>query len=381
MGNSIKRIAVLGSTGSIGRQTLDVVRALPDRFKIVALAAGNNTSLLAEQVTEFNPDFVFHLGDKTPLAKTCIDYEFLPLEEIACHTDVDILVAGTSGKVGLKATISAAITGKQIALANKESMVMTGEILTAEARRNKAAILPVDGEHSAIWQCLRGETPPEQLILTASGGPFRGYSIKELENVTAEQALRHPTWNMGPKITVDCATMMNKGLEIIEARWLFDMPVDRISVVIHPQSIIHSMVEFADGSTKAQLSYPDMRMPIQYALTYPERLPNEDIRRMDWEEMKQLTFEKPDYETFPCLKLAVEAAGQGGTYPAALCGADEVAVELFLASRIGFMDIPRLIEKALGKHESVNNPSLDDILAADTQARERVMQMAGAGGK
>jgi 1-deoxy-D-xylulose-5-phosphate reductoisomerase len=377
MGDSVKKLAVLGSTGSIGRQTLEVVRALPDHFKIIALAAGNNTTLLAEQISEFKPEVVFYQGDKSPLEKTGIDYDFLPMEDIASLPDVDIIVAGTSGKVGLKATLSAAKAGKKIALANKESMVMTGEILTAEAKRNNAAILPVDGEHSAIWQCLRGETAPERLILTASGGPFRGYSFAKLEKVTAEQALKHPTWNMGQKITIDCATLMNKGLEIIEARWFFDMPVDKISVIIHPQSIIHSMVEFADGSTKAQLSYPDMRLPIQYALTYPERLPNETFRKIDWDNMKDFTFEKPDYDNFPCLELAIEAVRKGGTYPVALCAADEAAVELFLRNQIGFMDIPGFIKRVLDEHKPVTDPSLDDILEIDIRVRERVKQMAG----
>jgi 1-deoxy-D-xylulose-5-phosphate reductoisomerase len=380
MGDSVKKIAVLGSTGSIGRQTLEVVRALPDRFRIIALAAGNNTSLLAQQISEFRPEVVFCQGDKTPLDTTGIDYEFLTLEEIACHPDVDIVVAGTSGKVGLKATLSAVKAGKTIALANKESLVMTGEIITAEAKRSNAAILPVDSEHSAIWQCLRGETPPQRIILTASGGPFRGYTRNELEKVTAEQALRHPSWQMGEKITIDSATLMNKGLEIIEAHWLFDMPVDKISVVIHPQSIIHSMVEFADGSTKAQLSYPDMRMPIQYALTYPDRLTNETLYKMDWDNMQDFTFEKPDYDMFPCLDLAMEAMRKGGTYPAALCAADEAVVGLFLKDQIGFMDIPRFIKRVLDEHRSVTGPSLDDILEVDRQVRERVIQMAGVSG-
>jgi 1-deoxy-D-xylulose-5-phosphate reductoisomerase len=378
MGDSVKKIAVLGSTGSIGRQTLEVVRALPNQFRIIALAAGDNTSLLAEQITEFKPEVIFYQGDRAPLDSISTGYQFLPLEEIACLPDVDTIVIATSGKTGLKATFAAAKTGKKIALANKEPLVMAGQIITTEARKNNAAILPIDSEHSAIWQCLRGETAPRRIILTASGGPFRRYTRSELERVTAEQALRHPSWQMGKKITIDSATLMNKGLEIIEAHWLFDIPVDKISVIIHPQSIIHSMVEFTDGSTKAQLSYPDMRMPIQYALTYPERLPNEHIQKMNWDDMKELTFEKPDYDTFPCLKLAIESVRQGGTYPAALCAADEVAVELFLENQIGFMDIPRIIEQVLNKHESITNPSLDDILEVDTRVRERVMQMAGA---
>lgn len=380
MGDSVKKIAVLGSTGSIGRQTLEVVRALPDHFKIIALAAGNNTTLLAEQISEFKPEVVFCQGDKSPLEKTGIDYGFLPLEDIAPHPDVDIVVIATSGTAGLKATLAAAKAGKNIALANKESLVMAGQFIITEAQHSNAEILPIDSEHSAIWQCLRGETAPERIILTASGGPFRGYTRNQLEKVTADQALKHPSWQMGEKVTIDSATLMNKGLEIIEARWLFDMPVDKISVVIHPQSIIHSMVEFADGSTKAQLSYPDMRLPIQYALMYPERLPNENFSKMNWDNMRDFTFEKPDYDTFPCLKLAIEALRQGGTYPAALCAADEAAVELFLRNQIGFMDIPGLIEQVLDEHKSVTNPALDDILATDAQARERVIQMAGIAG-
>jgi 1-deoxy-D-xylulose-5-phosphate reductoisomerase len=380
MGNSVKKLAVLGSTGSIGRQTLEVVRALPDYFKIIALAAGRNTQLLAEQISEFKPEAVFCQGDKSPLDKTGIDYEFLPMEDIALLPDADIIVIATSGTAGLKATMAAAKAGKKLALANKESLVMAGQSIMAEAKRSNAEILPIDSEHSAIWQCLRGETEPERIILTASGGPFRGYSIKELEKVTAEQALKHPSWQMGEKVTIDSATLMNKGLEIIEARWLFNMPVDKISVVIHPQSIIHSMVEFADGSTKAQLSYPDMRLPIQYALTYPERLPNENFSKMNWDDMRVFTFEKPDYDTFPCLKLAINAVRQGGTYPAALCAADEAAVELFLRNQIGFTDIPGLIERVLDEHKSVTDPALDNILEVDIRVRERVTRMAGITG-
>jgi len=358
MDDSVTTLAILGSTGSIGRQTLDVVRALPHRFKVAALAAGSNTALLAEQVSEFRPEFFYHIGKEDAIFPGDGGCRFLPLEEMAGHPNIDIVVVATSGKAGLTATLSAARAGKKIALSNKESLVMAGELITAEAGRNNAEILPVDSEHSAIWQCLRGETRPARLILTASGGPFRGYSLEELEAVTAAQALKHPSWQMGPKVTIDSATLMNKGLEIIEARWLFDMPVETISVVVHPQSIIHSMVEFADGSVKAQLSYPDMRMPIQYALTYPERLPNATLRKIDWSDMKDLTFSKPERKVFPCLGLAAEALQKGQTYPAALCGADEAAVELFLADRIGFMDIPRLVEQALAEHEPAGNPDL-----------------------
>ncbi|GAI31501.1 unnamed protein product, partial [marine sediment metagenome] len=273
-------------------------------------------------------------------------------------------------------TLAAVKAGKNVALANKESLVMAGEIITNEAKLNAAQILPVDSEHSAIWQCLKGETQPAaQLVLTASGGPFRYYSPAELYSVTARQALRHPSWQMGRKVTIDSATLMNKGLEIIEAHWLFDIPIDNIRVLIHPQSIIHSMVEFIDGSIKAQLSHPDMRLPIQYALSYPERLPNPQLPRLDWNNIKNLTFEQPDFDTFPCLKLAIEAGKKGETYPAVLCAADEVAVELFLSQRIKFTDIARLVEQILEEHAAIVHPTLEEIIAADAWAREKVMQL------
>ncbi|HLB27814.1 MAG TPA: 1-deoxy-D-xylulose-5-phosphate reductoisomerase, partial [Dehalococcoidales bacterium] len=348
MTDKVKRLAVLGSTGSIGTQTLDVVRAFPDRFKIVALAAGQNLKLLAQQIAEFKPTFVSHNtnGEMTRIAGA--NYRILPPEAIANLPQVDIVVIGSPGKAGLIPALAAARAGKNIALANKESLVMAGEIITAEAKQHSARILPIDGEHSAIWQCLNGETlPPASLILTASGGPFRSYSKTQLEKVTPEQALNHPSWKMGKKITIDSATLMNKGLEVIEAHWLFGMPFEKIKVLIHPQSIIHSMVEFADGSVKAQLSCPDMRLPIQYALSYPERLANPQLPKMDWAKLNNLTFELPDTDTFPCLKLAIEAGKRGGTYPAALCAADEAAVELFLARKIKFTGIARLVEQTL----------------------------------
>ncbi|MEE8413442.1 MAG: 1-deoxy-D-xylulose-5-phosphate reductoisomerase, partial [Dehalococcoidales bacterium] len=263
-----------------------------------------------------------------------------------------------------------------VALANKESLVMAGELITSEAKLSGAQILPIDSEHSAIWQCLNGEIQPAAwLILTASGGPFRQYSPAQLGEVTIEQALNHPSWQMGEKVTIDSATLMNKGLEIIEARWLFDMPVDKIKVLVHPQSIIHSMVEFIDGSIKAQLSYPDMRLPIQYALSYPERLPNPQIRKLDWDEMNKLTFEPPKFDTFPCLKLAIEAGKQGGTYPAVLCAADEIAVELFLSRCIKFIDIAGLVEQTLADHKATTQPGLEEIMAADTWARQKIRQL------
>ena len=376
MGNTVKQLAVLGSTGSIGQQTLEVVRALPHRFQVVGLAAGKNIDLLAKQINEFKPRFVYYQDKKAPARLADAEYELLSLEDIASHPQVDTVVIATSGKSGLTPTLAAVKAGKNVALANKESLVMAGEIITNEAKLNAAQILPVDSEHSAIWQCLIGETQPAaQLVLTASGGPFRYYSPAELYNVTARQALRHPSWQMGRKVTIDSATLMNKGLEIIEAHWLFDIPIDNIRVLIHPQSIIHSMVEFIDGSIKAQLSHPDMRLPIQYALSYPERLPNPQLPRLDWNNIKNLTFEQPDFDTFPCLKLAIEAGKKGETYPAVLCATDEIAVELFLSQRIKFTDIARLVEKILEEHAAIAHPTLEEIIAADAWAREKVMQL------
>ena len=375
MGN-IKQVAVLGSTGSIGRQTLEVISAHPRRFRIIGLAAGKNLDLLTRQISQFKPRFVYFQDKKSPLANA--DGKFLSLEEMASHPEVDIVVMATSGKWGLQPTLAAVRAGKRLALANKESLVMAGELITAEARRNGAKILPVDSEHSAIWQCLEGETgKPTRIILTASGGPFYNYSQAKLNKVTVEQALKHPSWRMGRKVTIDSATLMNKGLEVIEAHWLFDLPFDSINVLVHPQSIIHSMVEFGDGSVKAQLGCPDMRLPIQYALSYPERLPNPQLPRLDWENIKELSFAPPDLKAFPCLRLAIEAGRQGGTYPAVLCGADEVAVELFLSGRIKFTDIARLVEPVLEGHKATSHPTLEEILVADSWGREEVRRLAG----
>jgi 1-deoxy-D-xylulose-5-phosphate reductoisomerase len=369
----IKRVAVLGSTGSIGRQTLEVISALPNRFSVIGLAAGKNTALLAEQIKQFKPRFVYAQG-KTPPAEG----EFLSLEAMARHPEVDIVVIATSGKWGLEPTLAAARAGKRVALANKESLVMAGGIITREAGQSGAQIIPVDSEHSAIFQCLQGEPQKATgIILTASGGPFRQYSPTQISKVTPEQALKHPSWQMGQKVTIDSATLMNKGLEVIEARWLFDMPLDNIRVLVHPQSIIHSMVEFADGSVKAQLGMPDMRLPIQYALTYPERLVNPELPRLDWDKIREFNFEPPGFDRFPCLKLAIEAGRKGETYPAALCAADEVAVEMFLAGRIKFSDIPRLVGQALAEHKAIDHPTLEEILAADARTREKIKEMVG----
>ncbi len=387
MGNRVKRLAVLGSTGSIGQQTLDVVRALPSRFRIVGLAAGKNINLLAKQIGEFKPEFVYYPSfddrafddrHKHPGIKG----KFLSLEAIAAHPRVDMVVIATSGKAGLSPTLAAVKAGKNIALANKESLVMAGEIITGEARLSGAQIRPVDSEHSAIWQCLDGEKQEAaRLILTASGGPFHRFSPAKLKGVTVAQALKHPSWQMGRKVTIDSATLMNKGLEVIEAHWLFNMPFDDISVLIHPQSIIHSMVEFADGVVKAQLSYPDMRLPIQYALSYPERVYNPRLPRLDWSNTTRLTFELPDFDKFPCLRLAIEAGRQGETYPAVLCGADEAAVELFLARRIGFTDIARLVEQVLERHQATSHLDIEAILAADAWSRGEILKLVNGDGK
>ncbi len=377
---------MLGSTGSIGRQTLDVVRATPERFRVIGLAAGSNLSLLYEQVVEFKPQFIYY--NDSPGAKKSLRDElaslgkYLPLEKMAALKDVDLVVIATSGIAGLSAILSAVKAGKTVALANKESLVAAGEIITAEAGKNKARIIPVDSEHSAIWQCLRGENQkPRRVILTASGGPFLNYSQKQMGKITVAQALAHPSWKMGKKVTIDSATLMNKGLEVIEAHWLFGVPIKDVKVLIHPQSIIHSMVEFKDGSVKAQLSMPDMRLPIQYALSYPDRLDNSSLPRLDWNHFPDLEFQKPDMIKFPCLRLAIEAGKKGGTYPAVLCAADEVAVDLFLEEKISFLEISRIVSKVLEKHHCLSCPSLNDILAADKWARKTALEIAGGGRK
>jgi 1-deoxy-D-xylulose-5-phosphate reductoisomerase len=371
------RLAVLGSTGSIGQQTLQVVRSLPDRFTVVALAAGRNIDLLAKQVAEFKPQLVYYDTESTDKRLDC-DAQFISMEGIASYPTVDTVVIATSGISGLFATIVAVKEGKTIALANKEPMVIAGHIIIDEAEMSQASIVPVDSEHSALFQCMIGEPrAAKYIILTASGGPFRKYSAERLRKVTPQQALRHPSWQMGRKITIDSATLMNKGLEVIEASWLFGIPIERIRVVIHPQSIIHSMLEFYDGSVKAQLAYPDMRLPIQYALLQPYRIPNPDLPLMEWDKLKGLTFEQPDYDRFPCLKLAIDAGKAGGTSPTVLCAADEVAVQLFLDKKIAFMDIARLVAGALEKHEPLMEPSIENILDVDDWARAYTLELAG----
>jgi 1-deoxy-D-xylulose-5-phosphate reductoisomerase len=363
----VKKIAILGSTGSIGRQALDIIRALPDELKVVALTGNKNLELLERQIREFHPTMF------SSSVKPDIGYggEFLSAEEIASHPEVDFVIVATTGKAGLSPTLAALQAGKTVALANKEVLVMAGKTIVREASLHQAQILPIDSEHSAIWQCLQGEeNEPQRLFLTASGGPFYHYSQSQLAKVTPEQALQHPVWKMGRKVTIDSATLMNKGLEVIEAHWLFSFPFDSIQILFHPQSVVHSMVEFVDGSVKGQLSSPDMRLPIQYALSYPRRWTNSELPRLDWNKINSLNFEPIDYDRFPCLKLAVNAGKSGGTYPAVLCAADEVAVQLFLSYKIGFTDIAKIVQKTLEQHQNISQPSLEEILAADDWARE-----------
>src|SRR5438876_3597311 len=380
-----RRIALLGSTGSIGQQTLDVVRSFPEHFRLVALAARSNISLLAQQVQEFRPSLVACFAGTSEIeeaARTALPNVVIGeqgLFEVATHPEADIVVAATSGLVGLEPTLAAIRTGKTIALANKETLVMAGHLVTQEARRAGVSILPVDSEHSAIWQCLRGEQTNEvnRLLLTASGGPFRLATLEQINSVTVEQALAHPTWRMGPKITIDSATLMNKGLEVLEAHWLFDIPYERIDVVVHPESVIHSMVEFVDGSFKMQASLPSMHLPILDALSYPQRLETSNtglVRELHWPDVARLNFEALDMARFPCFRLALEAARRGGTYPRVLVGADDEAVALFLDGKIGFSDIAELIEAVMEEHQSVAPPDIATILEATTWARRKARE-------
>ncbi len=367
----MKGLAILGSTGSIGCQTLDVVRSFPDRFQVVGLAAGQKSDLLLQQVEEFKPRVVYCAGE-TPELRSSLDgrVEWATLEEIATHPDVDAVMVATVGRVGIGPTLAAIKAGKTIVLANKEVIVAAGQLVMSEAERFGVPVLPVDSEPSAIWQCLQGEEGLlSKIILTASGGPFRDRPMDELADVTPEEALNHPTWSMGKKITVDSSTLMNKGMEVIESRWIFDVPFENIDVVVHPQSIVHSFVEFQDGSLKAQIGPTDMRLPIQYALTHPERWHNGRTPRMGSLAREQFTFRELDLQRYPCFSLAVEAGKKSGTYPAAMSAADEVAVDLFLNRRIGFNDIYHVVDSVLDKHTPVYNPSIEQILEADRWAR------------
>jgi 1-deoxy-D-xylulose-5-phosphate reductoisomerase len=378
-----KRIAILGSTGSIGRQTLEVVAAHPGHFEVEVLSALNNADLLISQAIEFRPNAVVicnedhYLRVKDALAH--VPVKVFAGEKALCSVvqmeSVDLVVAAQVGYSGLQPIISALDAGKPIALANKETLVVAGELITAKAREKGVNIYPVDSEHSAIFQCIVGEfhNKIEKVILTASGGPFRGMTRDQLGKVTKEQALKHPNWTMGAKVTIDSASLMNKGLEVIEAKWLFGLTPNQVDVVIHPQSIVHSLVQFQDGSIKAQLGLPDMRLPIQFALSYPNRLKT-TYERFDFGRYPSLTFEKPDTETFRNLALAFEALGRGGNMPCVLNAANEIAVEQFLEDRIGFLEMSGLVERCLEKMAYIRKPVLEDYVNTDRETRLRARE-------
>ena len=366
----MKSIGILGSTGSIGTQTLDVIDALPGKFYIKYLTSNQNTELLGEQALKYKPDTVCIANEEKRddleiiLAGTNINITSgrNALLEVAGRNDVNLVMNGLVGAIGMEPTIEAVKAGVDVALSNKESMVMAGGIINELLKKHSGNLLPVDSEHSAIWQCLTGEKNDQVncIILTGSGGPFRTKPKEEFSLITREEALQHPNWDMGNKITIDSATMMNKGLEVIEAHWLFNLNADQIDIVVHPQSIIHSMVEFVDGSVKAQLGVPDMKLPIQYALTYPDHY-STDWENLDLTAIGRLTFEKPDFEKFPCIQLAYDALEKGGTFPVVLNVANDEVVSAFLNDHIPFIQIPQLIAEALDQHEFIENPDLETI--------------------
>jgi 1-deoxy-D-xylulose-5-phosphate reductoisomerase len=378
----VKHIAILGSTGSIGRQCISVIEALPERFGVAALAAGGNLDELISQIERHRPELVSvadaQKADELAARLRAKDISSFPaihhgregMRAVGTHPGADIVLSAAVGVVGLEATYEAVKLGKTVALSNKEVLVAAGELVMAAAKKAGRELLPVDSEHNAVHQCLRGGTHAEvrRLVLTASGGPFRKTPLAALKDVTPEQALAHPNWRMGNRITIDSATMMNKGFEVIEAYWLFDMGPDQIEVVVHPQSTVHSMVEYVDGSVLAQLGPTDMRMPIQYALTYPERVASNRVA-LDWGKLKRLDFEKASTRRFPCLRLAREALRKRGAWPCALNAADEIAVAAFLERRLPFLGIPEVIEKVLERTPRTRFAGMDDVLTADAEAR------------
>lgn len=382
-------LVLIGSTGSIGTQTLDVVRAMPERYRVLGLAAGRNLDALEAQAREFRPRYLWAAANGTDGGRLRaiaddVGASVAPMEAMAADPEGDVLVVGTAGRAGLEPTLTALERGADVALANKEVVVMAGALVRAAADTGGGQLRPIDSEHSAIWQCLWGEEEHEirRIILTASGGALRDLAPDQLAEVTPEQALRHPTWNMGAKITIDSATLMNKGMETIEARWLFDVPYERVEVIQHAESIVHSLVEFADGSVKAQLGYPDMRLPIQLALSWPLRL-RPTTEPLDLAAVGSLNFSAPDLGRYPCLRLAMRAGLAGGAHPAVLAAADEVAVEAFLGREIRFDQIPALVEYALDAHEGTSQsgaePSLEQIDAADEWARRVTRDRIAAG--
>ena len=372
-----KNIAILGSTGSIGTQTLDIIADFPDKFKAYVLTAHHNWELLVKQALKFQPKIVviadenYYLNTKEALAATDIEVKAgaHAIAEVVTLSKIDMVLTAMVGYSGLIPTVKAIEAGKTIALANKETLVVAGEIITKLVAKKKTKILPVDSEHSAIFQCLEGEDRQEmyKIILTASGGPFRNLSKDQLNNVSVKDALNHPNWNMGNKVTIDSASMMNKGFEMIEARWLFDCKPEDIEILVHPQSIVHSMVEFQDGSIKAQLGMPDMHIPIQYALSYPQRLSSPKYR-LDWSKVRQLNFEKPDYEKFPLLKFAFGAIKKGGNMPCILNAGNEVAVKAFLKEKIKFTEMPELIEYTMRTTSFIASPSLEELIYTNREA-------------
>jgi 1-deoxy-D-xylulose-5-phosphate reductoisomerase len=375
----MKQIAILGSTGSIGTQTLDVVRQHSSQFSVYAISANRSVDLLIEQALEFNPAVVC-IADEKYYPRLRDALSDLPIKvmageqaiaEMVTMPDIDVVVAAMVGYAGLLPTMQAIRAKKTIALANKETLVVAGELICRLAQRYNVPILPVDSEHSAIFQCLVGEKQNciEKLLLTASGGPFRTFTYEQMLHVTAAQALQHPNWEMGAKITIDSASMMNKGFEVIEARWLFDIPVEKIQVLVHPQSVVHSAIQFIDGSVKAQLGTPDMRIPIQYALTYPERWPS-DVPRLDLFETKQLTFEEPDLQRFPNLRLAYEAIARGGNLPCVLNAANEVVNQAFREGKCGFLSMSEIIENTMQNTSFIAEPTYDDYVQTDRLARQ-----------
>ena len=388
---SMRTISILGSTGSIGQSTLSVVDSLKDKFLVAALAAGRDLERLAKQVARYRPRLVSVAAERNiaPLKERLRDAGLDKLPEIAfgeeglvavaCLDGVDTVVSATVGAIGFLPTYRALEMGRRVCLANKETLVMAGELMTRAARESGAELLPVDSEHNALHQCMRGEQVREvkRLILTASGGPFRETPLARMRGATVEEALAHPTWQMGSKITIDSATLMNKGLEVIEAGWLFGFTADRISVAVHPQSIVHSMIEMVDGSIIAQLGVTDMRLMIQYALTYPDRLPTE-LPPLGLDKLSRLEFFEPDLERFPCLRLAYEAMHEGGTMPATLSAANEIAVASFLDNRVKLMDIPRMIEETMQAHRTQPCSSIEAVLEADQWARSYAEQLLEA---
>ena len=384
----MKAISILGSTGSVGVTTLDVVGRFSDRFRIAAMAAGSNLDLLTEQVNRFHPDLVsvatpelaHELATRLRGERVTILHGLEGAIAVATHPDAQLVMSALVGAMGLQPTLAAIKAGKDIAFANKEVLVIAGELITAAVRAHRVRLLPVDSEHNAIFQCLegRGRDSLKRIILTASGGPFRELPADRFASITIEQALKHPTWKMGSKITIDSATLMNKGLEVIEARWLFDLTAAQVSVVIHPQSVIHSMVEMIDGSVIAEMAIPDMAIPVAYALAYPERLPMTHLKPLSLAENSRLTFEEPDLSRFPCLGLAYAALAAGHTMPACLNAANEELVAGFLAGRVRFVDIPRHLEAIMSRHPNSPARTIEDLLETDGWARAAARELIGA---